>query len=69
MLKLEIILAENDVMKISEGLKEIGVGGLTVIKVRGRGAKTASFRNSYTQRNGSICSSFCRQISINGSNS
>ena len=42
MLKLEIILAENDVMKISEGLKEIGVGGLTVIKVRGRGAKTAA---------------------------
>jgi len=34
MLKLEIILAENDVMNISEGLKEIGIGGLTVIKVR-----------------------------------
>ena len=42
MLKLEIILAENDVMNISEGLKEIGVGGLTVIKARGRGAKTAA---------------------------
>ena len=42
MLKLEIILAENDVMNISEGLKEIGVGGLTVVKVRGRGAKTAA---------------------------
>ena len=42
MLKLEIILAENDVMNISEGLKEIGIGGLTVIKVRGRGAKTAA---------------------------
>ena len=39
MLKLEIILADNDVMNISEGLKEIGIGGLTVIKVRGRGAK------------------------------
>ena len=35
-------LAENDVMNISEGLKEIGIGGLTVIKVRGRGAKTAA---------------------------
>jgi nitrogen regulatory protein P-II 1 len=42
MLKLEIILAENDVMDISEGLKQIGVGGLTVVKVRGRGAKTAA---------------------------
>jgi len=42
MLKLEIILADNDVMNISEGLKEIGIGGLTVIKVRGRGAKTAA---------------------------
>ncbi|MDC0041653.1 P-II family nitrogen regulator [Candidatus Nitrosopelagicus sp.] len=40
MLKLEVILAENDVMEISEGLKEIDVGGLTIIKVRGRGAKT-----------------------------
>ena len=38
MLKLEVILAENDVMEISEGLKEIDVGGLTIIKVRGRGA-------------------------------
>ncbi|GIS73996.1 MAG: hypothetical protein CM1200mP11_2110 [Nitrosopumilaceae archaeon] len=43
MLKLEIILAENDVMKISEGLKKIGnLGDLNVIKVRGRGAKTAA---------------------------
>ena len=41
MLKLEVILAENDVMNISEALKEINVGGLTVVKVKGRGAKTA----------------------------
>tara|TARA_B100001123_G_C14845553_1_gene841909 strand:- start:398 stop:727 length:330 start_codon:yes stop_codon:yes gene_type:complete len=41
MLKVEVILAENDVIRISEGLKEINVGGLTIIKVRGRGAKTA----------------------------
>jgi nitrogen regulatory protein P-II 1 len=39
MLKIEIILAENDVMAISEGLKKIGIGGLTVSKVRGRGKK------------------------------
>jgi len=37
MLKIEVILGQNDVMAISEGLKEIGIGGLTVSKVRGRG--------------------------------
>ena len=39
MLKIEVILGENDVMAISEGLKRIGIGGLTVSKVRGRGKK------------------------------
>jgi len=39
MLKIEVILANNDVMAISEALKEIGVGGLTVSKIRGRGRK------------------------------
>ncbi len=37
MLKVEVILGKNDVMAISEGLKKIGIGGLTVSKVRGRG--------------------------------
>jgi len=37
MLKIEVILGKNDVMAISEGLKKIGIGGLTVSKVRGRG--------------------------------
>ncbi len=37
MLKIEVILGKNDVMAISEKLKKIGVGGLTVFKVRGRG--------------------------------
>lgn len=37
MLKIEVILGENDVMAISEALKNIGIGGLTVSKVRGRG--------------------------------
>ena len=37
MLKIEVILAHNDVMAISEELKKIGVGGLTVSKIRGRG--------------------------------
>ena len=39
MLKIEVILGNNDVMAISEGLKRIGIGGLTVSKVRGRGRK------------------------------
>ena len=39
MLKIEVILGNNDVMAISEGLKEIGIGGLTVSKVRGRGKR------------------------------
>lgn len=39
MLKIEVILGENDVMEVSEGLKKIDVGGITVSKVRGRGMK------------------------------
>ena len=39
MLKIEVILGENDVMAISEGLRKIGIGGLTVSKVRGRGKR------------------------------
>jgi nitrogen regulatory protein P-II 1 len=39
MLRIQVILGENDVMAISEGLKEIGIGGLTVTKVRGRGKR------------------------------
>ena len=38
---IQVILGENDVMKISEGLREIGIGGLTVSKVRGRGKRPA----------------------------
>ena len=37
MLKIEIVSAKNDVMAISEALKTIPVGGLTVTKKRGRG--------------------------------
>ncbi len=39
MLKIEVTLGENDVMAISEELKRIGVGGLTVFKIRGRGKR------------------------------
>ena len=37
MLKLDVILGNNDVMAISEKLKEMKIGGLTVSKIRGRG--------------------------------
>lgn len=37
MIRIEAILGQNDVMKISEALKEIGIGGMTVSKMRGRG--------------------------------
>ena len=37
MIRIEAVLGKNDVMPISEALKEIGVGGLTVTKMRGRG--------------------------------
>jgi nitrogen regulatory protein P-II 1 len=30
-------MAGNDISKISEGLKKISVGGITVLKVKGRG--------------------------------
>ena len=36
MIRIEIVLAENDVMAISEGLKEIPVGGVLVHKMKGR---------------------------------
>lgn len=39
MLRIQVILGENDVMAISEALKKIGIGGLTVVKVRGRGKR------------------------------
>ena len=35
--RIEVYLPKNEVMAISEGLKKIEVGGLTVIKKRGRG--------------------------------
>lgn len=37
MIKIEAVLGKNDVMPISEALKKINIGGLTVTKMRGRG--------------------------------
>ena len=39
MLRIEALLGNNDVMAISEALKKIQIGGLTVHKVRGRGKR------------------------------
>ena len=37
MLRIEALLGNNGVMAISEALRKIDIGGLTVTKVRGRG--------------------------------
>ena len=39
MLRIEALLGNNDVMAISEALKKMEIGGLTVSKVRGRGKR------------------------------
>lgn len=39
MIRIDIYLSNNEVMAISEGLKKINIGGLTVSKKRGRGKK------------------------------
>ena len=39
MIRIDVYLPNNDVMAISEGLKKIDVGGLTVTKKRGRGKR------------------------------
>ena len=39
MIKIQAFLGNNDVMNISEALKELEIGGLTVSKVRGRGKR------------------------------
>jgi len=36
-IRIEIIIPENNIRIISEALKKIGVGGITVLKVKGRG--------------------------------
>jgi nitrogen regulatory protein P-II 1 len=37
LIRIEVIMAENDIAKVSDGLKTIGIGGLTAFKVKGRG--------------------------------
>ena len=37
MIRIEAIMGENEISKISEGLKKIGIGGITAFKAKGRG--------------------------------
>lgn len=37
MIRVEAVLGKNDVMSISESLKKLNIGGMTVTKMRGRG--------------------------------
>jgi len=39
MIRIEALLGNNDVMAISEALRKIDIGGMTVTKVRGRGKR------------------------------
>jgi nitrogen regulatory protein P-II 1 len=40
MIRIDAVVPQNDIKSISDGLKVIQVGGITIMKVRGRG-KTA----------------------------
>lgn len=40
MIRIDAVVPQNDIKAISDGLKAIHVGGITIMKVRGRG-KTA----------------------------
>ncbi len=40
MIRIEAIVGQGDVKAVSDGLKKIQVGGITVMKVRGRGKST-----------------------------
>lgn len=37
LIKAEVVIPQNDVQAISEALKQIHVGGITILKVKGRG--------------------------------
>ena len=36
LIQIEAIMGENEISKISEGLKKIGIGGITAFKAKGR---------------------------------
>ena len=41
MIKIDVVIAQNDVKPISDALKKINVGGITILKVKGRGKTIA----------------------------
>ena len=41
MIKIDVVIPQNDVKPISDALKKINVGGITILRVKGRG-KSAS---------------------------
>ena len=53
MIRIDAVVPQNDIRAISDGLKAIHVGGITIQKVRGRG-KTAAPR-SEERRVGKEC--------------
>jgi nitrogen regulatory protein PII len=50
MIRIDIVIPQNDVEAISEALKKIKVGGITILKVKGRG-KSIVTQYSCFQRN------------------
>ncbi|MDE1830381.1 MAG: P-II family nitrogen regulator [Thaumarchaeota archaeon] len=41
MIRIEAVVGQGDIKAISDGLKKIHVGGITVMKVRGRGKSSS----------------------------
>ena len=41
MLKIEVVISQNDIKAVSDALKTINVGGITISKVKGRGKAIA----------------------------
>ena len=41
MIKIDVVIPQNDIEAISEGLKKINVGGITLLRVKGRGKSAA----------------------------
>jgi nitrogen regulatory protein P-II 1 len=41
LIKIDVVIPQNDVKPISDALKKINVGGITVLKVKGRGKTIA----------------------------
>ena len=41
MIKIDVVIPQNDIEAISQGLKKIKVGGITILRVKGRGKSAA----------------------------